>query len=111
MKALVKWLKENVWGTLTAFLGGLAVIFGLSFLLKRKPARLRDEGRIMMVKGMVKNFQQRSVALEALNRDDAKQIARLDLEREKLRKEVRDARNVAGLTDDEALEAFKRLGY
>lgn len=111
MKALVKWLKENVWGTLTAFLGGLAVIFGLSFLLKRRPLRLRDEGRICMVKGMVRNFQERSKTLEILNQHDARHIARLDLEREKLRKEVREARDVAGLTDDEALEAFKRLGY
>lgn len=111
MKALVQWLKENVWGTLIAFLGGMAVIFGMSFLLKQKPRRIRDEGRISMVKGMVRSFQDRSVALELLNKRDAKQVARLDLEREKLRKEIRDARSVAGMSDQEALEAFRRLGY
>ena len=64
-----------------------------------------------MVKGMVSELQTRSQVLEEQDEKDQQEVARIDREREVLRKEIETARDTAGMTDDEALEAFSRLGY
>ena len=112
LKAIGRWMKEHVWETVAAFGAGLAVIFGLAFLVQRRATqKARDEGRIAMVKGMVKELQARSQALEEQDLKDEAVVEELGKEREVLRQEVETARDIAGMTDDEALDAFASLGY
>jgi len=112
LKAIGRWMKSHVWETIAAFGAGLAVILGAAFLLQRRATqRARDEGRISMVKGMVKELQSRSRALEELDEQDEEVVEEIEHEREVLKDEIESARDTAGLTDEEALEAFSRLGF
>lgn len=109
LKVIFSWMKDNIWKPIALFFSALAVVFGLGLLFKKSLQRDNKVIEDLKVKVNDLNIQRRSVTL--LNNQSEKRIAEIDRERIALREEVKKAKVDSGMTDEEVLEAFDRLGF
>lgn len=110
IKKAVVWIVRNVWKFLAAFLGGLAVIFGISYIVqKRRRDKLLANEKFKTLKARVEAFESMGKVLEEENASDEAEVAKLEEEKEKLKVEIEEAKDVIGMTDKEILAEFRRL--
>ena len=107
--SVAKWIKNHVWETVASFCAGLAVIFGLAFLVQR--IITRDETRIARVKTAIKELHSKRNIMTKENDLDILELKELEKETAVLKDEIIAARDTAGMTDDEVMAAFAALGY
>lgn len=110
--AMWTWFKGHIWESVSAFLGGLAVVLGIAFLFqKRASVAARDEARISQLQTKLAEFEARSKVLQEQDVLDEAEVEKIREQRQELKATVEEARNTAGMSDQEALDAFARLGY
>jgi len=112
MLKVLCWIKNNIWKALSAFFGGIAVIFGLGFLIRGKVINsVRNESAILELKKNISSWKIRSDELRKNVEIDDLRLIEIEKEKEHLKNEIERARDVFGFTNEEIVEAFRELGY
>lgn len=109
-KALV-WISKNLWKFLTAFFGGLAVILGISYIIKkRKGFSDLAEEKLNVLKAKLDRYDKVNKALEIENANDEENIKKLEEEKKEIEAEIDDIRGeVGGMSNEEILAEFRRI--
>lgn len=109
----IKWIQEKLGYILTGFLSLILMISGISYLTnRRKLKRLKKNNLDLQKKLLSDQIGKNGEKIRELNSQneiDDKKYEQLEKERLWLRRRVDEFKETDKLTDEEALEMFRRL--